>query len=84
MGPQLILGQVVLRWYLKHKCFCSFIQANGEQDKPLFDPKLLKDLDFETKHRAKYKPSISAQNPGDMLQLRPLCKADYDKGKKIK
>ena len=69
---------------MKHKCFCSFIQANGEQDKPLFDPKLLKDLDFETKHRAKYKPSISAQNPGDMLQLRPLCKADYDKGKKIK
>ena len=49
-------------------------------DQALFDPKILQDLDFDQKSRAKYEPNITPQNPGDMLQIRPLFKTDYDKG----
>ncbi|CAG2235221.1 glucosamine 6-phosphate N-acetyltransferase-like [Mytilus galloprovincialis] len=55
-------------------------QANGVEDEPLFDPSILRELDFEHKSRATYNPNISPQNPGEMLKLRPLYKSDYDKG----
>ena len=47
---------------------------------PLYNPALLKDVDF-SEAKASYKPQISPTNPGEGLIMRPLCLADYDRGK---
>ncbi|XP_069681928.1 probable glucosamine 6-phosphate N-acetyltransferase isoform X2 [Periplaneta americana] len=47
---------------------------------PLYDPELLKRLDF-SQSSTKFDPAISASNPGQGLVVRPLCPADYDKGR---
>lgn len=49
------------------------------ESEPLYDPDLLKRLDF-SQTLTKFEPSISACQPGDGLLLRPLCPSDYDKG----
>lgn len=46
---------------------------------PLYDPELLKRLDF-SQSSTKFDPPISASDPGQGLVVRPLCPADYDKG----
>ncbi|XP_064600377.1 glucosamine 6-phosphate N-acetyltransferase-like [Liolophura sinensis] len=52
---------------------------NGCADEYLFDPVILKQIDF-SKHKATYKPMISPANPGESLLLRPLCLGDFDRG----
>ncbi|CAG2236939.1 GNA1 [Mytilus edulis] len=54
-------------------------QANGVEDEPLFDPSILRELDFEHKSRATYK-SIYHHRTQEMLKLRPSIESDYDKG----
>jgi hypothetical protein len=49
-------------------------------DEPLFDPEILKRLDF-SRCKAKFKPLISARDPGEGLLVRPLCPDDYDRGR---
>ncbi|XP_014884897.1 glucosamine 6-phosphate N-acetyltransferase isoform X1 [Poecilia latipinna] len=46
---------------------------------PLFDPSLLKELDWNS-NAVSFSPPISPTNPGDDLELRPLCTADFNKG----
>ncbi|KAK3092274.1 hypothetical protein FSP39_000608 [Pinctada imbricata] len=53
---------------------------NGHEDKPLYDPSLLRDLDFEGDKQVTYDPEISPQNPGENLLMRPLCRSDFDRG----
>jgi hypothetical protein len=48
---------------------------------PLYDPDLLKRLDF-SQSKTKFDPPISPSEPGEALIVRPLCAADYDKGGK--
>ncbi|PSN48908.1 putative glucosamine 6-phosphate N-acetyltransferase [Blattella germanica] len=54
-------------------------QHNENATEPLYDPDLLKRLDF-SKSSTKFEPQISACQPGDGLLVRPLCLSDYDKG----
>lgn len=49
-------------------------------DEPLYDPEILKRLDF-SRCSAKFKPRISARDPGEGLLVRPLCPDDYDRGR---
>nr|CAD7412659.1 unnamed protein product [Timema poppensis] len=50
------------------------------KDEPLFNPELLKRLNFS--HVLKvFNPPISAAHPGESLVVRPLCRGDYDRGK---
>ncbi|CAL4075671.1 unnamed protein product, partial [Meganyctiphanes norvegica] len=45
---------------------------------PLFDPAILSKLDWSNvKHM---KDGVTSSNPGPGLRVRPLCKADYDRG----
>ncbi|KAM4690390.1 glucosamine 6-phosphate N-acetyltransferase [Rhinophrynus dorsalis] len=46
---------------------------------PLFDPRLLEELDW-TQNTVSFCPVISPVNPGDGLSLRPLCTADFNRG----
>jgi len=49
-----------------------------ELEAPLYDPSILLKLDWsDVKHM---KNGISSSNPGPGLRVRPLCKADYDRG----
>ncbi len=57
-----------------------FYLQNGVDEAPLFDPALLGKIDWES-HKAQFKGGISPTNPGESLCMRPLCIADYDKGK---
>ncbi|CAG2056634.1 unnamed protein product [Timema podura] len=52
------------------------------KDEPLFNPELLKRLNFS--HVSKvFNPPISAAHPGESLVVRPLCRGDYDRGKSL-
>lgn len=45
---------------------------------PLYDPKLLAALDWsDVKHM---KGGVTSSSPGPGLRVRPLSKADYDRG----
>ncbi|XP_046992169.1 probable glucosamine 6-phosphate N-acetyltransferase isoform X1 [Schistocerca americana] len=46
---------------------------------PMYDPELLKKLDF-SQSPTKFNPPVTAVNPGENLLVRPLCRADYEKG----
>ncbi|XP_066956913.1 probable glucosamine 6-phosphate N-acetyltransferase isoform X1 [Macrobrachium rosenbergii] len=49
-----------------------------ELEEPLYDPDLLKKLDWsKTTHM---KNGVTSSTPGDGLLVRPLCKGDYNKG----
>lgn len=48
-------------------------------ESPLFDPNLLRDLDWNS-NTVSFSPPISPSSPGDDLVLRPLCTADYNRG----
>ncbi|KAJ9582845.1 hypothetical protein L9F63_022804 [Diploptera punctata] len=54
-------------------------QHTEVESRPLYDPDLLKRLDF-SESTTKFEPLISASQPGDGLLVRPLCSSDYDKG----
>lgn len=68
-------------------CSCCLkflgLQNDTLSTEPLYDPELLKRLDF-SQSSTKFDPAISASNPGQGLVVRPLCPADYDKGDAIK
>uniref|UniRef100_A0A3Q2GB78 Glucosamine 6-phosphate N-acetyltransferase n=1 Tax=Cyprinodon variegatus TaxID=28743 RepID=A0A3Q2GB78_CYPVA len=49
-------------------------------ESPLFDPSLLQELDWNS-NTVSFSPPISPSSPGDDLLLRPLCTADFNKGK---
>ncbi|OWF37585.1 glucosamine 6-phosphate N-acetyltransferase-like isoform X1 [Mizuhopecten yessoensis] len=53
---------------------------NGVKEKPLYEPSILHDIDFEGNHCSTYNPEISHTNPGEGLLMRPLCREDYDNG----
>lgn len=46
---------------------------------PLFDPGLLKELDW-SENTVQFSPPISPSQPGEGLLLRPLCPADLNRG----
>ena len=49
---------------------------------PLYDPKLLATLNWgDVKHM---KGGVTSLAPGPGLRVRPLCKADYDRGELCK
>ncbi|XP_049788656.1 probable glucosamine 6-phosphate N-acetyltransferase isoform X2 [Schistocerca nitens] len=48
-------------------------------NEPMYDPELLKKLDF-SQSPTKFNPPVTAVNPGENLLVRPLCRADYEKG----
>lgn len=48
-------------------------------DSPLFDPRLLLELDWSL-NTVSFSPPISPAEPGDGLSLRPLCRADLSRG----
>ncbi|XP_069074980.1 glucosamine 6-phosphate N-acetyltransferase [Pleurodeles waltl] len=48
-------------------------------DTPLFDPRLLLELDWSL-NTVSFSPDISPAEPGDGLALRPLCRADLTRG----
>ena len=60
--------------------FYIFLFQNGLDEMPLFEPALLRELDWESR-KATFKNDISNTNPGESLIIRPLCSADYDRGK---
>ncbi|XP_061734778.1 glucosamine 6-phosphate N-acetyltransferase isoform X2 [Nerophis ophidion] len=49
-------------------------------DIPLFEPSLLQELDWSDSS-VSFSPLISPSNPGEGLVLRPLCTADFNRGK---
>ncbi|XP_043553599.1 glucosamine 6-phosphate N-acetyltransferase isoform X2 [Chiloscyllium plagiosum] len=49
-------------------------------DTPLFDPIMLRDLDW-SQNMVKFSPEISPLNPGVGLVMRPLCTADFNREK---
>ena len=49
-------------------------------EKPLFDPSLLQELDWSS-NTVSFSPPISPSQPGEGLLLRPLCTADFNRGK---
>ncbi|XP_049788657.1 probable glucosamine 6-phosphate N-acetyltransferase isoform X3 [Schistocerca nitens] len=49
-------------------------------NEPMYDPELLKKLDF-SQSPTKFNPPVTAVNPGENLLVRPLCRADYEKGR---
>ncbi|KAK7866150.1 hypothetical protein R5R35_004796 [Gryllus longicercus] len=53
--------------------------STAPDDEPLFDPDVLKKLDF-SQHSSKLNPSISVMDPGPSLLVRPLYSSDYNKG----
>ncbi|KAK2161350.1 hypothetical protein LSH36_118g03015 [Paralvinella palmiformis] len=52
---------------------------NGIDEKPLFNPELLRQIDWSVR-KSSFKDGISPENPGKNLQLRPLMMDDYDQG----
>ncbi|XP_067010692.1 probable glucosamine 6-phosphate N-acetyltransferase isoform X2 [Anabrus simplex] len=54
------------------------ISLYGDEE-PLYNPELLKQLDF-SKFSGVLNPPVSVMQPGDQLRVRPLCPADYDRG----
>lgn len=54
-------------------------EAHDLNHEPMYDPELLKKLDF-SQSPTKFNPPVTAVNPGENLLVRPLCRADYDKG----
>lgn len=50
-----------------------------EEETFLYDPELIKKLDF-TQSACKFNPMVSAANPGEGLQVRPLGSKDYERG----
>ncbi|XP_042193977.1 glucosamine 6-phosphate N-acetyltransferase [Callorhinchus milii] len=48
-------------------------------DTPMFDPTLLKDLDWN-QNTVKFTPDVSPSSPGEGLVLRPLCTVDFNRG----
>ncbi|XP_067116519.1 glucosamine 6-phosphate N-acetyltransferase [Osmerus mordax] len=48
-------------------------------EKPLFEPSLLQELDWSS-NTVSFSPPISPSQPGESLHLRPLCTADINKG----
>ncbi|CAB3365265.1 Hypothetical predicted protein [Cloeon dipterum] len=55
------------------------MRSNSEEAEFLYEPSILKKLDFG-KARTKFEPKISAAQPGAGLLVRPLSSDDYDKG----
>lgn len=58
----------------------SETHQNGVEEKPLYEPKILHDVDFDASKCATYSPEISHTSPGEGLLMRPLCRGDYDRG----
>lgn len=50
-----------------------------DAEAPLYDPGLLAKLDWSKVTHMK--GGVTNHAPGDGLRVRPLCKADYDRGK---
>ncbi|XP_022250008.1 probable glucosamine 6-phosphate N-acetyltransferase isoform X1 [Limulus polyphemus] len=57
----------------------QYYLQNGIESEPLFDPNILKALDF-SKSKVIFDPPISVIDPGENLKVRPLCSGDYDRG----
>lgn len=58
----------------------SYFIQDGKPSEYLYEPEILKRLDFN-KSPAQFKPKISAASPGeDWMVVRPLQRSDYDKG----
>ncbi|XP_033104957.1 glucosamine 6-phosphate N-acetyltransferase-like [Anneissia japonica] len=53
---------------------------NSTDEIPIYNPDLLKQLDYAALTNLKYSTPRSPQNPGNSLIMRPLCAADYHKG----
>ncbi|XP_071961906.1 glucosamine 6-phosphate N-acetyltransferase-like [Antedon mediterranea] len=53
---------------------------NVTDDLPIFDPDILKRLDYETLTNLSYSTPRSPQKPGESLIMRPLSATDYQKG----
>lgn len=49
-----------------------------ELEEPLYDPSLLTKLDWSLETHMKN--GVTSATPGEGLRVRPLCKADYDRG----
>lgn len=54
-------------------------ESNVVKHIDLYDRSLLEDLDLE-KSGVKFNPSLTIQNPGENLKIRPLSSGDYDRG----
>ena len=61
----------------------SFSYQYEEHTVPMFDRQLLKEVDLSKGECRLHECSLSIDNPGDNLVLRPLCSDDYDKGTSI-
>ena len=59
------------------------IENAEEEEVFLYDPELIKKLDF-TQAKCKFEPKVSAANPGEGLQVRPLGSKDYERGNFLK
>ena len=55
------------------------IENAEEEEVFMYDPELTKKLDF-TQAKCKFEPKVSAANPGEGLQVRPLGSKDYERG----
>ncbi|KAJ8880683.1 hypothetical protein PR048_017153 [Dryococelus australis] len=64
---------------VQHQKDYSRINGLPEGDEPLYNPALIKRLNF-TQISSLFSPPISAANPGHSLLVRPLCRGDYDRG----
>ena len=53
--------------------------AAGTEERDIFPRSLLRDLAW-AEYAGKFSPAITADQPGDGLLVRPLQRADYDKG----
>lgn len=48
-------------------------------EEPMYDPNLLKKLDFRQADTI-FNPPVTAAEPGEFLLVRPLCSADFNRG----
>jgi len=53
--------------------------GNDDEEVFLYDPEMIQKLDF-TQAKCKFNPQVSAANPGEGLQVRPLGSKDYERG----
>ncbi len=60
----------------------NFLLEEEEAESFLFDPSLVRSLDFSAQE-GRFRPHITPAEPGPGLKVRPLSTADYDRGKKI-
>ncbi|XP_069157979.1 glucosamine 6-phosphate N-acetyltransferase isoform X3 [Procambarus clarkii] len=58
--------------------FLPNVDREDEEEAPLYDPGLLARLDWSQVTHMKH--GVTSATPGDGLRVRPLCKADYDRG----